>query len=137
MKRLSFIDTAIQTAKVWAARSEDPYKKVGSCILNPEGRVLSVGYNGLPSKFHVNSSFWQDRDYRRKFMIHAEINALSLIKKSDCPYLIATTLLPCSSCATSIISYGIKEVVYEEDYAPDQNALDIFKFYGINLIRYE
>lgn len=137
MTRKSFIDCAMQTCKIWAERSEDPYKKVGCCIINSDGRVLSVGYNGLPSKFNADLSFWKDRDFRRKFMIHAEINALSFLKKTDNPYLLATTLLPCSSCALSIISYGIKKVVYEEDYLSDQNALDIFKYYGINIIRHE
>jgi dCMP deaminase len=72
--RPSFVRTAIETAKIWSSRSEDPYKKVGSCILNREGRVLSVGYNGLPSKVIVKNKFWEDREKRRKYIIHAEIN---------------------------------------------------------------
>jgi dCMP deaminase len=135
--RPSFEEVALQTAKVWSLRSEDPYKKVGACILNEEGRVLSVGYNGLPAKFNLKKKFWNNRDERRKYMIHAEINALSLIKKSDKPYLLACTLLPCSSCATSIISYGIKKVIYYEDYHLDKNSLDIFMFYGVQLNKYE
>lgn len=135
--RPSFEEIALQTAKVWSLRSEDPYKKVGACILNEEGRVLSVGYNGLPAKFNLKKKFWNNRDERRKYMIHAEINALSLIKKSDRPYLLACTLLPCSSCATSIISYGIKKVIYSEDYHLDKNSLDIFMFYGVQLNKYE
>jgi len=110
---------------------------VGACILNEEGRVLSVGYNGLPAKFNLKKKFWNIWDERRKYMIHAEINALSLIKKSDKPYLLACTLLPCSSCATSIISYGIKKVIYSEDYHLDKNSLDIFMFYGVQLNKYE
>ena len=135
--RPSFEEIALQTAKVWSLRSEDPYRKVGACVLNEEGRVLSVGYNGLPAKFNLKKKFWNDRDERRKYMIHAEINALSLIKKSDKPYLLACTLLPCSSCATSIISYGIKKVIYSEDYHLDKNSLDIFMFYGVQLNKYE
>lgn len=135
--RPSFVRTAIETAKIWSSRSEDPYKKVGSCILNREGRVLSVGYNGLPSKVIVKNKFWEDREKRRKYIIHAEINALSLVKKADNPYILACTLLPCSSCATSIISYGIKHVVYCEEYNLDTNSLDIFTFYGVQLEKYE
>jgi dCMP deaminase len=135
--RPSFEEIALQTAKVWSLRSEDPYRKVGACVLNEEGRVLSVGYNGLPAKFNLKKKFWNNRDERRKYMIHAEINALSLIKKSDKPYLLACTLLPCSSCATSIISYGIKKVIYSEDYHLDKNSLDIFMFYGVQLNKYE
>lgn len=133
--RISFIEAASETAKTWATRSEDMHKKVGACILNKEGRVLSVGYNGLTPKLNVDVNFWENRDHRRDYVIHAEANALSLIKKQDDPYLIATTLLPCSHCATNIACYGIKIVVYNEEYEKDQKAKDIFKFYNIELIK--
>lgn len=133
--RLSFLSAALETAKIWASRSEDLHKKVGACVLNKEGRVLSVGYNGLVSKLVVDDNFWENRDSRRDYVIHAEVNALALIKKQDEPYLIATTLLPCSHCATNIACYGIKTVVYTEEYDKDQKAKDIFKFYGIDLIK--
>jgi len=133
--RLSFLSAALETAKIWASRSEDLHKKVGACILNKEGRVLSVGYNGLVAKLVVDDNFWENRDSRRDYVIHAEVNALALIKKQDEPYLIATTLLPCSHCATNIACYGIKTVVYTEEYDKDQKAKDIFRFYGIDLIK--
>lgn len=133
--RLSFLSAALETAKIWASRSEDLHKKVGACILNKEGRVLSVGYNGLVPKLVVDDNFWENRDSRRDYVIHAEVNALALIKKQDEPYLIATTLLPCSHCATNIACYGIKTVVYIEEYDKDQKAKDIFKFYNIDLIK--
>ena len=135
MKRISFLEAAIKTAELWSNRSEDLHQKVGACILNKEGRVLSVGYNGLTPKLNKNKSFWLDRDNRRKYIIHAEINALGLIKKQDNPHLIAVTLLPCSSCATNIACYGIKTVVYNNEYDKDQNSKDIFKFYNIELIK--
>jgi len=133
--RISFIQAASETAKIWATRSEDMHKKVGACILDKEGRVLSVGYNGLTPKLNVDINFWKNREHRRDYVIHAEANALSLIKKQDNPYLIATTLLPCSHCATNIACYGIKIVVYNEEYEKDQKAKDIFKFYNIELIK--
>ena len=133
--RISFIEAAIQTAKIWSSRSEDPHKKVGVCILNKDGRVLSVGYNGLLPKFNINEDFFGDRDNRRKYMIHAEINALSLVKRGDQPHLLASTLLPCSNCATNIVAYGVKSVVYSEEYEKDCIAKEIFKFYNIELIK--
>ena len=125
----------MQTARIWSNRSEDPYKKVGVCILNKDGRVLSVGYNGLLPKFNINEDFFNDRDNRRKYMIHAEINALSLVKRGDKPHLLASTLLPCSNCATNIVAYGVKSVVYSEEYEKDSTAKEIFKFYNIELIK--
>jgi dCMP deaminase len=136
MDRISFEDLAIKFALSSAERSEDPYKKVGCSILNKEGRLLSIGYNGLTSKKEVNNSFWEDRDERRTYMIHAEVNALACISRYDNPYLIATSLLPCSACAINIVSYGIKKVLYLEEYHRDQKSLDIFKFYNIDIIKY-
>lgn len=135
--RISFESMAMQIAEAASLRSEDQYKKVGCSIINQEGRLLSIGYNGLQAKQDINDSFWNDREQRRAYVIHAETNALSCITRYDNPYLLATTLLPCSSCAINIVSYGIKKVIYLEDYDRDQKSLEIFKFYNIELIQFK
>lgn len=135
-KRISFETMAVNIAKAVAERSEDPFKKVGCAIFNKDARLLSVGYNGIQSKQKISDNFWLDRDKRRSKIIHAEINALSCINMYDKPELLATTLLPCSSCAINIASYKIKKVLYIEDYCRDDHATDIFKFYKIKLIKY-
>lgn len=128
--RLTWEEYALKIAEVAAERSEDPHKKVGSCALDFNNRVIGVAYNGLASGKVVSPFFWEDRDKRRPYVIHAETNLLSLFKKGDCKIL-ACTLLPCSSCATMIASYDIKKVVYKEIYQRDSKAFDIFDFYGI------
>lgn len=111
--------------------SEDPYLKVGAVILNKEGRVLSTGYNGLAPKKNTNSKFWSDRDHRRNFMIHAEMNALSCISRYQEPYYIYVNVSPCPYCANLISAYGIKEVFYNQDYHLNKISKDIFDFYKI------
>ena len=123
---------AMNLAHTAAARSEDPYHRVGACALDSDHRVLGLGYNGLASGKDASSDFWEDRDARRPYMIHAEANCLSLFKAGQAK-LLAVTLLPCASCATMIASYHIPEVVYSEVYDRDTTALEIFKFYDINL----
>jgi dCMP deaminase len=135
--RISFEDMAIKIAEAVSLRSEDQHKKVGCTILDQEGRLLSIGYNGVKPKQKIHKSFWLDRDERRKYVLHAEANALSCISRCDNPYLLATTLLPCSACAVNIATYNIKKVLYLEDYEKDQKSLDIFKFYNIKLIKYK
>lgn len=134
--RISFEEMAIKFALNASYRSEDPYKKVGCAILNKEGRLLSIGYNGLQPKQKINKKFWENRDERRRFVIHAETNALSCISRYENPYLLASTLLPCQSCAINIVSHGIKRILYLEDYDLDSSAKEIFNFYKINLIKY-
>lgn len=128
--RISWEEYAIRIAEVVSLRSEDLYVKVGACILDEENRILGVGYNGLVKGKNVNPDFWSDRDARRKFMIHAEANALLNVKRNQATTL-ACTLLPCSSCATLIAAYGIKKVIYKEPYKRDMSSLEIFDFYNI------
>jgi len=137
MNRMSFEDMAMNLALVVSQRSEDPYQKVGVCILDKNGRVLSLGYNGIRPKDERDNDFWNDRDNRRKYIIHAETNALSCITRYDHPYILASTLLPCSCCAINIASYGIEKVIYLEDYKNDQSAYEILKFHNIKLKKYE
>ena len=131
--RLSWEEYALELASSAAQRSEDPYRKVGACALSVDNMVLALGYNGLASGKVLTHSpdFWEDRDDRRKYMIHAEANCLSLCKKGE-PKLLAVTLLPCSYCATMIAAYGIETVVYSEIYERDTQALGIFNFYNIH-----
>jgi dCMP deaminase len=133
-KRISWEKYAMKIAETAALRSEDPYMKVGACVLDKDNRIVGVGYNGLVAGINVPSTFWDNRDERRKFMIHAETNALSLIEKGK-GITLACTLLPCGSCATLIAANGIKRVLYGELYKRDMSSLDIFKFYGIECIK--
>ena len=130
--RISWEEYALKIAYTASLRSEAPHRKVGACALNSNNMVVGVGYNGLASGKEVSDAFWEDRDERRPYMIHAEANCLSLCKKGEVD-LLAVTLLPCSYCATLIAAYGVKNVVFSEIYEKDEKALDIFKFYNINV----
>lgn len=132
MSRIDWKEYALRLADVAKMRSEDPYRQVGAAALSQNNRVLGVAYNGLAPGKIVTPEFWEDRDARLPFMIHAETNLLSLCKQGE-PKLIACTLLPCSSCAQAICTYGVEEVVYGEEYHRDQKSKDIFEFYGVKL----
>ena len=132
--RLSWNKYALNLAIEASKRSEDPYKKVGACALSHDNRVLGVAYNGLVSGKNVAKKFWKNRDQRRKYMIHAETNLLSLFERGECR-LIATTLLPCCYCARMICAWNIPNVIYLEDYAQDREGLEIFRFYKVKVTK--
>ena len=134
--RTSWEEYALDIAHAASERSEDPYKKVGACALNKDRMVIGLGYNGLASGKDAPNGFWSNRDERRKYMIHAETNCLSLCKKGEVDFL-AVTLLPCSYCATMIASYGVKEVLYHEEYENDKAAKEIFAFYNIDMLKFD
>jgi dCMP deaminase len=134
--RLSWSEYALSLAEAASLRSEDPYVKVGACALDKHHRVLGVGYNGVASGKDTSYGFWQHRDGRRPFMIHAETNCLSLFRRGECQIL-AVTLLPCSSCATMIAAYGIEQVIYKDEYDRDDGAKKIFDFYDVTYRKIE
>jgi dCMP deaminase len=134
LQRVSWEEYALNLAKCAKIRSEDVYRQVGACAIAYNNRVLGVAYNGLKSGKNVDSNFWEDRELRRPYMVHAETNLLSLFKRDECKIL-AVTLLPCDYCARMIAAWNIPTVVYEEEYEHSKQSKDIFKFYDINLIK--
>jgi dCMP deaminase len=116
----------------WAAtrRSEDPYMKVGACAFGYNNEVLGVAYNGLAAGKKIDSSFWEDRNKRRPYMIHAEANLLSRISFGQAKTM-AITLQPCTCCAQAIAGHNIKKVIYTLKYEFDKGGLDVLDFYGI------
>ena len=134
MGRLSWEEYAMTLAKSAALRSEDPFRKVGACALSFSNKILGAAYNGLKSGTNKDDVFWNDRDGRRPYMIHAETNLLSLFKRDECR-LIAVTLFPCECCAIQIAAWNIPKVIYLEEYNNTiaSKSLDIFKFYNIEV----
>lgn len=129
MERMSWEEYALRIAKAAALRSEDPYKKTGSCVLRIDCSCCGIGYNGAPRGIEID---WSDRDERRKRVIHAEINALAYCKPGE-PWLLACTLLPCRHCLQTCAAYGVKKIVYEEVYDKDDLTLILAEEFGIEL----
>ncbi|MAF24947.1 deoxycytidylate deaminase [bacterium] len=129
-ERPSWERYSLLLASVAALRSEDPYVKVGACLLRNDNSIASLGYNGAPPGVDIN---WEDRDDRRKRVIHAEVNALRYVNPGEC-HLLACTHLPCNDCLKMIASYGVKKIVYDEVYQRDYSSLDLSKEFNIELI---
>lgn len=106
------------TALLAAQRSKDPKTKVGSCIVDQDGVILSTGYNGFPIGTSDNFGNWTKEPdcfgaIKHDYVVHSEINAiLNASGKSLKGTTIYTTLFPCKECAKAIIQAGIKKVVY-------------------------
>lgn len=133
VNRLTKDEYGCLIAKAVSGRSEDPHSKVGCCVVNKSGRILSTGYNGLLPGESVPSILKEEeyRDIKRILFIHAETNALSLINEGDGD-TIYLTMNPCSACASNISRHMIKNVVFINDYPMSDEYKYIFKFYGVN-----
>ena len=131
--RISWEEYALRIADVASLRSEDPRTRVGCCLLRHDHTVASLGYNGAPSGVEID---WENREEKHKRVIHAEINALRMIKPGEC-YMAAVTHTPCNDCLKSLAAYGIKKVVYNVTYASTKNydPHTIAKDFGIELVQ--
>lgn len=108
--RLDIQKYALHLADTARYRSEDPFFRVGAVVLRADKTVASLGYNGAPSGVELN---WYDRDLRRDYVIHAELNALRYVTPEDVSGgLLACTHHPCPSCLRMIAAYGLNEIVY-------------------------
>lgn len=134
--RLSWEQYALEVAIAARARSEDPKRKVGSCILRLDHTIASVGYNGPPAGVEID---WDgDRDLYRPLIVHAESNALRYVTPLDNLWLLATTLRPCVECFKQIASYGIRKIVYQDPWGPytgkdDEHLASMCLTYNVEL----
>ena len=130
---MNWDEYAIGIAEAVAKKSKDPWHQVGAVILREDHSIASVGYNGFPQGVKED---WSDRDQRRKYVIHAEQNALRFIKPGEGDTLYCT-LLPCGDCIKAIAAYKIKKVIYQNVYANDPIALDVAEKMGIELVQFK
>jgi dCMP deaminase len=122
VNRPSREEYALVLALSAATRSEDPYVKVGACLMRGDGTIAALGYNGAPPGVEID---WSDRDARRHRVIHAESNALRYVRPGEA-VLMATTLMPCLECLKLAAAYGIKDIVYLDD-VPDHYDPDLVR----------
>ena len=119
MKRTDYInwdEYFMGIALLTAMRSKDPNSQVGACIVSPENKILSLGYNGMPMGCSDDEMPW-DREgepLKTKYM-----------------YV---------ECTKAIIQSGIAEVVYYGDKYHDSDssiaARFMFERAGVKLTPY-
>ena len=126
-------------------RSKDPGTQVGACIVSQKNKILSIGYNGMPTGCSDDEMPWDrenENPLQTKYMYvcHAELNAI-LNHASGTGSLkgarIYTTLFPCNECAKALIQSGISQVIYYEDkYADSDSVIASKRMFDMVGIRY-
>lgn len=132
MKRSDYIswdEYFMGVALLSAQRSKDNSTQVGACIVNDEKKIVSVGYNGMPTGCLDDEMPWERTgdntlDTKYPFVCHAELNAIlnSSIHGVNGATLYVT-LFPCNECAKAIIQCGIKRVVYLDNKYADTDSV--------------
>ena len=131
------MDVAERTSKLSHARR----LQVGAIIVK-EDRIISIGYNGMPSGWDNNC---EDEKYEedgfhitmttKPEVLHAETNAISKLAKSNEAGANATlfcTHAPCLDCAKLIYQSGINTVFYRTQYRSD-DGINFLTKSGVNV----
>ena len=131
MKRknyLSWDEYFMGIALLSAERSKDDHTQVGACIVNQEHKIVSVGYNGMPTGCNDDDMPWEREgeflDTKYPFVCHAELNAIlnrSAGSLQGCSLYV--TLFPCNECAKAIIQSGIRETTMTSMPTPMPHGL--------------
>ena len=144
-----FMKVATETSQLSHAKKA----KVGAIIVK-NGRIISIGYNGMPSGWNNECEHWKPNEgvlfdvpgedldvygqwYTNAEVLHAEANAITKLAKSTESgegATIVTTHMPCIECAKLIHQSGIVRVAYDKDYeASKGSGKEFLKQCGIEL----
>jgi len=126
------IQAHMQTAEVYAELSTAQRMKVGA-ILVKDDRIISIGYNGMPSGWDNNCeepTLWEKGKQliqptlkTKPEVLHAEANAIAKVARSPESSegsAMFITCSPCLHCAKLIYQSGISTVYYRDNYRSDE-----------------
>ena len=153
-----FRDAYMKTAEVFAELSSARRLHVGAIIVKDD-RIISIGYNGMPSSWDNNcedveytydlrDTFSSSKDwkfnpetkqyYRLKTkpeVLHAETNAIAKLAKFDgsgSGSVLFVTHAPCLDCAKLVFQSGICSVYYRNSYR-DSTGVDFLNKAGVKV----
>ena len=127
-------------------RSKDPNTQVGACIVSPDLKILSMGYNGFPVGCSDDEFPWEREgeplENKYFYTTHSELNAILNYRGGSLEgATIYVTLFPCNECAKAIIQSGIRRIVYDSDKYDNTPAVVASKRMlaaaGVKLEKYE
>ena len=125
---ISWDEYFMGVATLSGMRSKDPNTQVGACIVSPDHKILSMGYNGFPIGCSDDEFPWEREgdplENKYFYTTHSELNAILNYRGGSLDgATMYVTLFPCNECAKAIIQAGIRTIVYESDkYANDAST---------------
>jgi dCMP deaminase len=134
-ERISWDAYFMSIATLASLRSPCNKLHVGSVIVK-NNRIVSIGYNGfIAGSPHISYII----DNHEHTTVHSEINAITdCAKRGVCidDTKIYITHFPCINCFKAIVSSGIKEIIYYDDYNNDELVFVLAKDSNIVIEKY-
>ena len=138
----------MKTAHAFAECSTARRLSVGAIVVK-DNRIISIGYNGMPSGWDNNCEIEIENEHLKKYpnphqhhvielkskpeVLHAETNAIAKLARSSESGEGATMFIthsPCLDCAKLIYQSGITSVYYKIEYR-DTAGVDFLKKCGL------
>ena len=143
----------MKTAHAFAECSTARRLNVGAIVVK-DNRIISIGYNGMPSGWDNNCEIEIENEHLKKYpnphqhhvielkskpeVLHAETNAIAKLARSPESGEGATMFIthsPCLDCAKLIYQSGITSVHYENEYR-DTAGVDFLKQCDVSVFRF-
>lgn len=112
---LKWTNRFLRIAREVSTWSKDPSTRVGVVAVSTEGKILSTGYNGFPSKLDDKECRLVDRETKYAYTVHGEMNCIYNAASNGVSLKNSTMFvygLPvCSECCKGVIQSGVSRVV--------------------------
>ena len=119
----------MKTAEIFGSLSTAKRLQVGAIVVK-DNRIISIGYNGMPSGWDNVCEEWAGEDdfgntilKTKPEVIHAEANAIAKLagsNESGRGAHMYITHAPCIGCAKQIYSAGITKVYFNKPYRNEE-----------------
>ena len=152
-----FRNAYMKVAETFAGLSSARRLHVGAIIVKDD-RIISIGYNGMPSGWDNNCEdkfYCDDGDYSEQLfpkeannwinyklvtkpeVLHAETNAIAKLAKSNESGIGADMFIthaPCLDCAKLVYQSGINSVYYRNAYR-NESGIEFLEKAGVKVER--
>jgi len=138
-----FIEAYMDVAERFAQLSSAVRLQVGAIVVKDD-RIISIGYNGMPSGWDNCCEEWNGEDdwgntilKSKPEVLHAESNCIAKLAKSPESGEDATifvTHAPCMDCAKLIYQSGINTVYYRTAYR-DTSGIDFLAKSDVEVVK--
>ena len=136
-----FVSAYMDVAERFAELSSARRLHVGAIVVKDD-RIISIGYNGMPSGWDNNCEFEYKNPQTkitelitRPEVLHAETNCIAKLAKSNESGMGATMFIthaPCLDCAKLIYQSGISSVLYRNTYR-DTSGITFLEKSGVTV----
>jgi dCMP deaminase len=121
----------MMVAYMISKRSSCKKINVGCVVVDNNKNIITTGYNGHVAGGEHRSI---ERNGHEQMTIHSETNAIAIAGKKGASVYGATayvTHYPCINCAKILIASGIKKIIYDCEYKPDELCKELYADAGV------